>query len=168
MDNLSKIKVTRVVSPDIKLCVIDDRKFVNPAATMIRIETKEDGVIKIYTAAGFETDGRSGGAIVDLLIPNVGNALYRRAWYVHDALFAHAADCLSHRKEPALSFDTCNDLFFQIGCLPKRQGGGGFATWRMALAKRGVSTKFGELAFDRIDGFDRKNFGKVIVEVGAC
>ena len=168
MADLSKIKVTRVISPEIKLCVIDDRKYINPEPTLIRIETKEDGLIKIFTGSEFETDGRSGGSLVDFLIPNVGNALYRRAWYVHDALFALAADCLAHRKEPPLSFDTCNEIFMQIGCLPKHLGGGGFAKWRMALAKRGVSTKFGELAFDRIDGFDRKNFGKVLVEIVPC
>jgi hypothetical protein len=152
----------RVESSDIDLLVLDerDRTYETASDGSMRLYT-DSGVVELTWEKGTRTDGRSGGFLVDWLIPNVGDKLYRRCWFFHDCAFALASYCIRQGKLPPISFELANELFRAIGSLSRKRGGGGIAKWRMALAEDGVSTKLGRKAYDTTDKSDRKNDGKI-------
>ena len=156
-----KLRVRQVLCPhDIDLIVVDEVKRIFRLASDVDIILITDsGNIRISAKKGFITDGRSGGLLVDMLIPNIGNKYYRRAWFVHDVLYAFAAHCEKNGEIAPISFELANDLFYRIAVLPKRLGGGGVASWRMRLAKSGVDSCFGRKAYENQDSNDRKNYG---------
>lgn len=157
-----KLKVLSVESTPIDLLVIDERKRLYKTASsgMMLIKTKT-GVVRIRWEEGVETDGRSGGWLVDKLIPNVGDEFYRRCWFAHDCMYSFASCCERKGESAFPSFELANNLFYQIGSLSRKKGGGGVSKWRMLAAERGVSTKFGRKAYDTTDKTDRHNDGKI-------
>lgn len=156
--------VTKIESTDIDLKILGDRDYVSLAPVDMKIRFKHDPTLHLVVDTEFFSDGRSGGPLVDLLLPNVGHQLYRRCWFPHDAFFCLAAECLVKHQEPPISFETANDIFAQIIDLPKAQGGPGFSAIRAWAAHRGVDSWIGEKAYNTVDRIDRRNFGKVHVE----
>lgn len=153
------MKLLRIASSDIPLQVIDDRKYRLMAYSSIIYYT-DCGAIHYRAYADYMTDGRSGGPVVDLILPNVGNKYYKRTWFPHDLAYGFAAECLSNHQEPPISFETANDLFEQALRLPKSLGGPGLGEFRAGLARAGIDSWIAKSGYDKIDGFDRRNFGK--------
>ena len=160
---MEPLKVIQVISDNLRFEVLDDRRYRLLKDSLITIRT-DSGYIQMYLKAGFLSDGRSGGVLVDWLIPNMGSQSYRPCPIFHDGGFAHASACLLSSQEPVLSFETMNSIFEQMLVLPKKMGGAGLAEWRAKLAYAGVSTGFGREAYENVDKIDRKNVGMVRIE----
>lgn len=158
---METIKIDRVFAPYFFPVVLDERKYELPSPVAFQLHTNRDGMIIVELEAGFTCDGRSGGPLADLVLPNVGDQLYRRCPWVHDALFAHAASCVVKSEDPAISFETANDIFYQMLRLPRIDGGAGFGRIRAGIAYGAVSTSFGERAYSDVDSTDYANMGKV-------
>lgn len=161
---MKPLKILKVDCSDIGLLIIDDTKREYATDDIGTMAIKTDcGTIVIDWYSGVTTDGRSGGMIVDWLIPNVGDQLYRRAWFAHDCLYSFASHCIRKGITPPISFETANYLFYGIGTLSRKKGGGGVSKWRMRLAEKGVDTKIGRRAYDTADKSDRHNDGLIKV-----
>jgi len=91
---------------------------------LILIHLDDGTTIKLHIKAGFKFDGRSGGWIFDLLLPNLGNQRYCACVLVHDAL------C----HEIGISYPMTNWLF--KGMLIHAP----VAKWRGKGAYKGIST----------------------------
>lgn len=158
------MKVLRVQSTDIDLRVIDEKKrrfsTISPVVTKIFTDC---GTFTIVAQKDTEVDGRSGGWFADLILPNVGDKYWRNVWFPHDMIFAHASYCDRNGMIPSISFELGNELFYQIGVLPKRLGGGGQPKWKMKIARRGVDSRFGRKAYETTDKTDRMNSGKITI-----
>jgi len=139
----------KIIAYPINLLAISDRKYKLETPVIIDYHTSE-GVIRVIAEKGFETDGRSGGPIVDLLLPNIGKAEYRSAWLGHDIMY-----CLTDEK--GASFELANSLFRQALKLPKQFGGAGLSAARVWLAWKCVESYFGRKAFETKDETDRRN-----------
>ena len=146
---MEEIRLIKIIAYPINLLAISDRKYKLETPVIIDYHTSE-GVIRVIAEKGFETDGRSGGPIVDLLLPNIGKAGYRNAWLFHDIAY-------SLTDEKGISFELANNLFRQALKLPKRFGGAGMSSVRAWLAWKGVESYFGKKAFDTSDKTDRCN-----------
>lgn len=151
MTLMEEIRLIKIIAYPINLLAISDRKFKLQSPVVIDYHTSE-GVLRFIAEKGFETDGRSGGPIVDLLMPNIGQAGYRNAWLAHDIGY-----CLTDEK--GISFELANDLFRQALKLPKRFGGAGLSSIRAWMAWKGVESYFGKKAFETKDKTDRRNKG---------
>lgn len=101
----------------------------------------DEGVLSYTIFSGYTTDGRSGGKIVDFVLPHYGKLEYALCWLIHDV--NHAAHCLS--------FDLTNDLFFQM---LKRAG---ISKWKIKVTKFFVSGKIGRELYEDSDKYDMKN-----------
>jgi len=143
----------------IPLEILGERKYRAIDDVEIIQYLKGEGAVHTKLKKNFLCDGRSGGWLVDLLLPNVGDQYYRRGWGGHDGQYAFAAYCKCIGVIPPVSFELANSLYRQTNTLPRRLGGGGFSKPRSWAAWEGVQTKFGLSAYEKIDGFDEKNFG---------
>jgi hypothetical protein len=145
---LHKIEATYPVP----LTVIRDREYQLYGEFCISYHT-DCGVISFTANAGFKTDGRSGGRLVDLLLPNVGDGNYQRIWLGHDMAYA--------LEEKGITFELANELFRQGLTVSKRNGGAGISSIRAWLAWRGVESHFGRKAYETKDRTDKANKGLV-------
>ena len=105
----------------------------------------DEGKLVYSIESGFITDLRSGGRLVDYIIPHFGTEKYTLAPLVHDASFQ------SH----CVSFELANEIFRQMLIWS------GVKPWRARVAYWGVSSCFGRMAYNKRDKWDKKNAGKV-------
>ena len=104
----------------------DDRLYKVSGGVTIDLVTDE-GTLSFTIYDGFLFDGRSGGKLVDWVIPNLGTQDEVVAWLVHDVSF----------YPDTVSFELANDLLY---LLLRRSGMGRF---RAGLVYRAV-TIFGK------------------------
>ena len=79
------------------------RRYPLKNAVQLTIKTNQ-GTLKIKTKAGFMFDGRSGPAIVDWYVPNLGTLEEIICWFVHD--------CNGYGQD--LSFKDTNVLLYAM------------------------------------------------------
>lgn len=86
-----------------------ERRYPLKKAVQLTIKTNQ-GTLKIHTKAGFTFDGRSGPAIVDWYVPNLGTIEEILCWFAHD--------CNGYGQD--LSFKDTNVLLYaMLRDLPK-------------------------------------------------
>lgn len=122
-----------------------------------RVKVSEDMHVRIYTdngvldykiKLGYYTDFRSGGKIVDFILPWMSTPLYTLAVLIHDINYSNHC----------LSFDLSNDLFSHM---LRYSGLGKFKT---KIALFGVSGCLAREAYDNADMFDKLNNDKIFFE----
>jgi hypothetical protein len=139
--------IKKVQYSDIILTPHSERRMTILKKIEYKIETKYDGVIRVDVDEEFVTDGRSGGKIIDFLLPHFGNKKYAAAVILHDALFA----------SKLISIELANEIFeFML----KEAGIGKI---RRRLAIRAVSSFIGENAYETQDKYDDININKVSI-----
>lgn len=92
------------VDKQITLIPLDDRWYSLPYDIHINLFIKGEGRIEYIAKKGFKFDGRSGGALVDFIVPNLGNQNEVACWLTHD-IGAYAL---------YLSCDEINELLSQM------------------------------------------------------
>jgi hypothetical protein len=92
----------------------------------------DSGCLYIRADAGFKHDGRSGGRLVDIIAPNLGNQSERWSFLTHDILY----------YDFDISFETTNDLLYQQLVLDAD-----YSKLRAWTIKTGVSTEFARKSF---------------------
>jgi len=117
------MRVHKVIFGDIQIMPIVDRWYLVSEPVGVEIRTDE-GVLRVVVDEGFRFDGRSGGKLVDWLIPNLGTQAETCCWLVHDVL-AHDYD---------VSYETTNDLLRQM-----LRSIGGYGRARAWMVWRAVS-----------------------------
>ena len=90
---------------------------------------------------GLETDGRSGGRLIDWLFPHWGNNLSKACVIVHDLNF----------HDIGFTFEQSNDILRQMIALA------GYAKWRSDLVYYGVSTAFAKTHFGNNTEEEKRN-----------
>jgi hypothetical protein len=88
-------------STEISLVPIKDRWYSVNNDVHISIQT-DVGVIKVHINSGFIFDGRSGGKLIDFIVPNLGTQREIACWLVHD--------CFAH--DIGFSFELTNDILY--------------------------------------------------------
>jgi hypothetical protein len=101
----------------------------------------DQGTFRYALSKGLRTDGRSGGKLVDLILPHYGNEKYALCWLVHDVNF----------NKHCLSFPRTNILFREM---LRKAGIGRFRSW---LAYRAVNSKLGLKMYEDQDKNDTGN-----------
>lgn len=103
---------------------------------------RTDAGCLVYTAkVGFRFDGRSGGKLVDWLVPVLGSQSETWAWLCHDILY----------YDFDISFETANCLLKQQLVLDA-----GMSNWKASLIRLAVD-KFGRDSFGVDDSSDIAN-----------
>lgn len=139
------MRLTKIERGDIRLMPIMDRWYHISEPVAIRLHT-DAGVLDVVAHEGFRFDGRSGGKLVDWLVPNLGSQDETACWLVHDIL-AHDFD---------ISVETTNDLLYQ-----QLRMGAGYGRVRAWMVWRSVSLWTGWFGC-RTDE-DRRNRAKACV-----
>lgn len=111
----------------------------------VKIYTDE-GVLKYDIKEGFYTDFRSGGKLVDLVLPWMSNPLYTVAVLIHDANYA----------SQYLTFEESNNLFKSMLIFS------GLSKFKAFIAKAGVSGFIAREAYNSKDKFDLINENKIM------
>ena len=120
------MKIHKIKSTELSFNFVANREIKLSKDCEIEIET-DVGFWYYKLKKGFRTDGRSGGLLVDLVLPHYGEPKYSLAWAIHDA---------NHDKH-CLSFERTNILFREM---LKFAGVGRFKSW---LAYRSVNGFYG-------------------------
>lgn len=138
------MKVLNVEWSNLSVQFVDERRIKLNESIKISVHTGV-GVFRFWIDAGFNSDGRSGGLLVDRIIPHYGNEITFLCWLVHDALFQ------SH----ALSFETANVL------LDAMLEYAGYGRIKRGVVGFGVGSFIGRDAYEDADKWDIINKGKV-------
>lgn len=93
------MKIKSFTASKISLVPIKDRWYSLAKDVIVRIYT-DCGVITVKVKAGFVFDGRSGGKLIDFIVPNLGSQREIACWLVHD-VFGH---------DLGISFEMTNDI----------------------------------------------------------
>lgn len=126
------------IKDKINSTTIRDRLYNIVDKVTVEIYTDE-GVIRCTALPGFETDGRSGGPLVDCIFPNWGTQMERAVVLVHDILY----------YDFDISWETANELlrdtikFIGKSCI------------RANLVYAGVNTEIAHKAFGAKTTADR-------------
>ena len=156
-------EISRIIAPHIPLEIVGERRYRLEANVLTQIQFTSGETLGIFTAKNFLLDMRSGPFFLDWIHPHVGDQHTRRGAFIHDSLFALAAECTLRAQEPPISFEFANQLFRDIDKLSQDRGGGGLSSWRCWLSWVAVETEFGKRAYEIVDSVDYKNRGKVHV-----
>lgn len=118
---------------DGEICIspVRDRWYAVSSPVVISLHTKDYGVIRFHVKHGFLFDGRSGGMLADLFVPNLGTQKELASWLVHDI----------NGYDTCYSFKLTNEILRQMLVISGRSK---FKSW---LVKKAVSlsrTWFGE------------------------
>ena len=134
------MRIISVHHNPVKIYPVKDRLY--RIASNAKCCIRTDVGCLIYTAnIGFKFDGRSGGKLVDWLVPNLGTQQETWAWLCHDILY----------YDFDISFETANDLLRQQLVLDA-----GMSSWKAGLIKYSVD-RFGRSSFGIDDGADITN-----------
>jgi hypothetical protein len=131
------MKIKNILIMDVILSEKLRNRFYNITDTVqILVTTEKHGQWLFHVQPGFDTDGRSGGVLVDPIFPNWGTQAERTAVIIHDILFHDFRDVY-----PELTFEFANDM---LCALVKYIG-----KWAITanLIWAGVSTPMGRRAF---------------------
>lgn len=120
--------------------------------TTIRVVT-DQGTFILKAKEGFNTDGRSGGFLVDFIIPHYGDEKTFICWLAHDILF-----CLGEKE---FTFELANEL---LDAMLKFTGR---CAWKRKLVSIGVGSGAGRKAFETQDKWDEMNKNLVSAELVA-
>lgn len=104
----------------------------------------EFGVYVFKIKKGFKSDGRSGGKLVDFLIPHYGDEKTFISWLCHDVLFLL-------RDEGGLSFEKANELLYYM------LEWAGYGVIKRKIVNFAVSSFIGRKEFDHIGDDDLIN-----------
>ena len=114
-----KIESFKLSGP-IKIEPIKDRWY--RISESVEIEIKHDtGVWRFMVCRGFNFDGRSGGPLADLFVPNLGKQREVACWLIHDIL-GHGT---------MMTFDVTNEILRQMLILAGRSR---FKAWMVKKA----------------------------------
>lgn len=137
------MKIKKITYNELNFTPVAERRVKVSSDLDVKIYTDE-GVLHYVIGKDFYTDFRSGGKLVDMVIPWMSTPLYTLAVLVHDANYQ------SH----ALSFELSNELF---GLMLDYAG---IKRWRRKVAVAGVSA-FGRSSYEEADMYDKLNAGKI-------
>lgn len=126
------MKLISVTRTPVSLTPIRDRWYSVAEDTRCLLRT-DSGCIYVYVHKGFQYDGRSGGKLVDLIAPNLGNQAEMWSFLMHDVNFYGFG----------LSFETTNDLLKQQLILDAK-----YSRIRASVIKWGVDTSFARQSFE--------------------
>jgi hypothetical protein len=124
------MKLISVHHNPVKIYPIKDRLYMVAEGATCCLRT--DAGCLVYTVKpGFEFDSRSGGKLVDWLVPHLGSQSEVWAWLVHDIGYYDWDVC----------FETCNDLLKQQLIMDAHM-----SAWKASLVKYSVD-EFGRSSF---------------------
>ena len=133
------MKIISIHHNPVKIYPIKDRLYMVAEGATCCLRT--DAGCLVYTVkAGFEFDGRSGGRLVDWLVPNLGTQQETWAWLCHDVLY----------YDFDISFETANDLLRQ-----QLRVDAGYGRVRSSMICASVD-RFGASSFGTCHGDNRK------------
>lgn len=142
------MKIERVQTSGVELTPFDSDKMILASDFMAVIETKKDGVIRVYVEEGFLTDLASIPAVFRWMFPRYGNREYLEGICLHDIGFA----------SQKLTFELSNSILeFKL----KKSGLSKFKRFCMMKA---VSSKIGRKHYNTIDSWDRLNEDKIKIK----
>lgn len=137
------MKLNRVTYSHLSVCFVEERLIRTDEDLYIEIHTDE-GVLKYTVASGFVSDGRSGGKLLDWLVPHYGHEKSFITFLVHDINF------FSHHLSFELSNELCDLMMIWAG----------YSKFKRFLVRKGLSW-FSRFAYDDISSTDRANISKV-------
>lgn len=124
-------------STDIVIQPLKDRLYEIPHDFSIYIRLMGAGKITIRVKKGFVFDGRSGGKLIDLIVPHLGTQHELKCWVLHDLLFYDILYCFDSTNN-ILRWDLLNNAKY-----------GKFKAW---------------LVWKSVQLFGRSNFGMPVDE----
>jgi len=126
-----KVKQFNVVTGDIKIIPRDDRWYEILEDVEIHLYLNDNTRLVYKAKAGMMFDGRSGGPLADLFVPNLGSQRELACWLCHD-IGAYAL---------YLSYDEINDVLAQMLVLSGRSK---FKAWMVKSAVSITDDWYGE------------------------
>ena len=110
-----------------------ERLFILEQDWEIRVVSSDEGTLHYKIQKGFTTDARSGGPLVDSIIPWTGNQMEMWSWFVHDVNYYGF-----------VSFSLANEILRQMLLLA------GMSSWKTFLVYHAVDL-FGESSWTPLD-----------------